>query len=407
MDRDRLRTAILASRMLEAQQEAADLLRRGEKDATLAALYAAAAQHFDTSTSTPHGLILVVQLERVLPEATRLGIAPQLAAHVAGTLALAPKTTLEPIPRAARPTSDRFASIVNDGDLAATHALLVAIAEGDAVVRTALVGIATANPGQLGHTLIFIDAFLHAVALCSRVAKESVPLLANSAARYLVARVKEPGVAAESWAEPPIPGDAAAGALLSGLRSFHIPSAIASLDALCRAQRIDEAMTVLWLRAAENAGRTWHNLAFADAVKELLPSVPAGDRRGLLLVLAQRLLRRVPGQPLVTGLLDDHPAKPASKREKEALDAKLADAIVRADLETALEASRALVADEEGADVVRRALFRAAIAAKDRHPPHLFIFVALACRLAQHVGWPAARGPILRAVHGVTAERND
>ncbi len=393
--------------MVEAQQESADLFRRGARDAALASLYAAAAHHFDTTASTPHGLILVAQFERLLPEATRLGIVAELGAHVAGTLAIAAKTQLDPVPRAARPTPDRFAAVVNDGDLSATHASLLAIAEGDTAMRTQLLELAVQNAGRLGHTLIFVDAFLHAVNLCARVAKDTIPEIAGSAALYLIARVKEPGVTVPHWDAPPIPGDAAAGALLSALRAFHIPSAIASLDALIRAQRVDEAMTVLMLRSAENAGRIWHNLEFADAVKELLAIATPADRHELLLVLARRLLDRMPGQPIVSGLIDDAHSKPASKREKEAAAQKLDDAIVRADLEVALESARTLVADEEGADLVRRALFRAAIEQKDRHPPHLFIFVAVSCRLAHAVGWPAARGPLLRAVHGVTAERND
>ncbi|MFG0318973.1 MAG: hypothetical protein ACF8XB_17005, partial [Planctomycetota bacterium JB042] len=202
----------------------------------------------------------------------------------------------------------------------------------------------------------------------------------------------------------PLPGTAAAGRLLSHLRAFHRPAALASLEALVEGGRDEEALTVLVQRSEEHAGPRWHHLLLADAVHATFPLL--GDARAeLLRTLTGKLLGSDPTTRLVERLADAVPDTPLRARERRNREERIADAIDRRDREAAVEAAGALLADEGGADPVRRAVLTAVLGSDDADAPRAFAAVAALLAVARSVGWPAARGSLLRAVDLLAAER--
>lgn len=404
---DNLRSAILRSHRLEAEQEVEDLLDRpGGTALALDALYGCATRHVDSSFTTPHGLILVFNLDRSLEALRRMGLATAAARHVAGFLAEARRAALSVGSIAAAAPDRDLLALARGGDGPGLAARILGLSAPDleSGVRSALLDLALAHLGRLGHTLIYLNAFLSAF---QRSGVETRELLARAMAGYLAARVHEPGVStAKADGPPPIPGDASAGELLAALRDFHIPRALAALAALVDGGRADEALTVLLLRAEENSSRLWHNFILADAARQCCGFANSEQRRAILLELAERLLHREPEVPIVGGLAAASDSPKPSRRERAAAAERLVDGIQRADPEVALTAARVALADADGADLVLHALFEASIRLPDPHAPHAFILVATAQATADFVGWPAARGPLLRAVYGLSAERN-
>lgn len=407
---DRLRESILCSRTLDAQQEIDELCQDGAPvQGILATLYECATRHQTTDSSTPHGLVLVYNLDRWVHELGRIGALPVVMRHVARTLAADPKQQVDeeqpPVLTVSPPES--LEAAIAAGETEAVAAWLMGLEEPRQEVgcRHGLFDLALAHLGRMGHTLIFANAFLHGF---ERVARNGRVVLARHAARYLLDRVAESDVSPAHISEPPpLPGESSAGALLTGLRQFNRPAALGALFALRAGRRDEEAFTVLLLRAEENAGPMWHNLVYADAARECLEHLPDEARQRLLSDLTERLLHHDPDCPIVEGLNEGIASAPLRTRERITRQAHLADSLARCDRDEALSCARQLLYDEEGADRIREAVATRATRLLDPHAPHAFTMTATCCAIARHVGWPAARGSLLRAVHALATERFD
>lgn len=405
---DRLRDAILASRLVEARQEAEELLERGNLvHEVLAGLYFSACHHLDGPFDTSSGLFVVYALERVHHELARLGVLDVAVRGVVTFLAETPKTTNGTLEWKTEVPDRPLAELIGQGKLADVATLLLALEDRrrETVVRQQLLDWALHHIGRHGNGLVYANAFLHAI---ERGGRTERMLVAAQAARTLVERDR---LSNESDPddpipdESPLPGATSAGHLLTALREFNAASAYAAIDAMCRLDRHDEVMTVLVVRAEENAGEHFETLLLADAVREVLKLVPEPKRRDALIVVAQRLVKRAPGVPLVEGLASGlgEGTKPTT-RERDRAEEALHSALSRNHLEPALEAARTLLFDEEGADRVKRCIVRAAVALAVPDRPHLLLGTLTLLTIACRVGWPSARASLLRAVFALAAE---
>lgn len=404
---EQLRNAILQGRGLEARQEIDDILS-GTSDVreVLEDLYHCASWFQDETFTTPHGLILVYSLDRSRDEFHRLGCLGQAMHQVANYLSSRshelPVATPDLPP--ALP-SRSLGEAVGDGDIRETAAFLLGLEDPrrERTVREEFLSIVLGHLGQLGHTLIFANAFQFGF---ERVQREDRRRLALHAAQYLVKRVRESGVKVEEDPSPlPIPGSPSAGELLARMRDFNEPAASANLDALFRSGRETEALTVLLLRAEEHAGPIWHHLMFADAVRETFPRVTVDQRKELIRRVLTTLLIRDEESHIIENIAEGVPDEPLRSRERNTRERGLADSLVRHDPQAALDCARELLVREEGADRVKKVLVETLGSLRDDHAPHAFIFVTTCLAIATVVGWPAARTPLLRAAYGMASER--
>jgi hypothetical protein len=405
---DRLRDAILASRLVEARQEAEELLDRGNLvHEVLAGLYFAACHHLDGPFDTSSGLFVVYALERVHHELRRLGVLDLAVRGVVTFLAETPKTTNGSLEWKTDVPERPLAELIEQGKLADVATVLLALEDRrrEPLVRSQLLDWALHHIGRHGNGLVYVNAFLHAI---ERGGRTDRMLVAAQAARTLIERDRLSRDSDPDESIPdrsPLPGATSAGQLLTALREFNAASAYAAIDALCRLERHDEAMTVLVVRAEENAGEHFETLLLADAVREVLRLIPEAKRRDALIVVAQRLVKRASGVPLVEGLANGlgEGAKP-TPRERERAEDTLLSALLRNHQEPALEAARTLLFDEEGADRVKRRIVRAAVTLAVPDRPHLLLGSLTLLTIAGRVGWPSARASLLRAVFALAAE---
>ena len=392
---DRLRSSLLELNGLEARQEVEDLLAAGEPlQEILSTLNAGA--------TCARDLVFLYSLDRIVPDLSRLDLLLEGLQYVVDVRCAKKSTPVEPIDDGAADVAGLPHDLERGDAASAARGLRALENQGtEKAVRTALLDTVRGLDGPFGSALVDAVAFLRCF---ERSDGHDRAVVAHAYALDLVGRARPAANEGATESPAPLPGSPSAGELLAHLRAFHASAADACLEALVSGGRDEEALTVLLTRAEENAGPNARNLLFADAIRESFAH--HGDARDELLAeLARRLLHPETSSPIVERLADGVGSDPLTSGERTTHTEQLTTAIARRDKTDALTTASALLADEDGADRVRRAVLTNVFKLADAHAPLAFITVATLLSIARSVGWPAARASILRAVHLITVER--